>query len=198
MPRKKPSQFLPDATFTFEDTAVLMFRTSYVNYQFVMGMNKAYGLELSRTPDLDLNGTAYPCFSWGDDYGRLAYVMIERPHLGPADRIFEYYDKMVLVRGFRSWEVQQKVYSDIVKGTPEPPASDLLEHRRWVLANSFKQGIFGLDTFGFSRRRGNSTSLYSGPAENMPKPTATYLNRLHKYLETLFDTLQWHLCEDLA
>lgn len=198
MPRKKPTQFLPDATFTFEDTAVLMFRTSYINYQFVMGLNKAYQLQLSRVDDLDLNGVPYPCFSWGDEYGHLAYVVIERSATNPTDRIFDFYDKMLLVRGFRSWEIQDNIFRDINEGMAEPPSSELLEHRRWVLANSFKQGIFGVDTFGFSRRKGNSTSLYSGPAESMPKPTATYLNRLHKYLETTFDTLQWHLCEDMV
>lgn len=198
MPRKKPTQFLPDATFTFEDTAVLMFRTSYLNYQFVMGLNKAYGLELSRVNDMELNETAYPCYSFNDDYGHLAYVMIERSGAGVSDRIFDYYDKMLLVRGFCCWEIQKRVYSDIVEGVPEPPASDLLEHRRWLLSNGFRQGIFGVDTFGFSRRRGNTTSLYTGPAETMPKPTATYLNRLHKFLEATFDTLQWHLCEDLV
>lgn len=198
MPRKKSSQFLPDATFSFEDTAVLMFRTSYLNYQFVMGLNKTYQLQLSRVDDLDLNDIPYPCFSYNDEYGHLAYVVIERSASYPGDRIFEYYDKMLLVRGFRSWEIQNHIFLDINEGKVEPPSSELLEHRRWVLANSFKKDIFGVDTFGFSRRRGTNTSLHTGPAENMPKPTATYLNRLHKYLETTFDTLQWHLCEDMA
>jgi len=197
MSRKKPSRYLLDITFTFEDTAVLMFRTSYMNYQFVMELNKAYGLELSRFYDIQLDNTEHPCFSYNDEYARLGYVMIDRSASGPSDRVFEYYDKMLLVRGRDSWAFQKMIYNDIVEGVPEPDDSDLLGHRRWVLANSFKQGIFGVDTFGFSRRQGNITSLYTGPAEKMPRPTATYLNRLRKFLENTFETLQWHLCSEL-
>ncbi len=195
MPRKKQTQFLPDATFTFEDTAVLMLRTSYVNYRFVMEFNKVHEMEMARVEDIVLNDVEYPCFSYNDEYSRMAYVMIERSSTGSSDRIFDYYDKLLLVRGRDSWEFQQKMLSNIVDGTQEPNPADLLEHRQWVLTNSFNQGIFGIDSFGF-RRRGTTTSLYTGPEEAMPKATATFLNKLHKFLEATFNTLQWHLCED--
>ena len=198
MPRKKQSPFLPDATFSFEDTAVLMFRTSYLNYQFVMEFNKAHTLALSRVEDIVLNEAEYPCFSYNDDYSHMAYVMIERSKVGTPDRVFDYYDKLLLVRGRDSWDFQQKLLDGMHQRGPEPSSADMLEHRRWVLSNNFNQGIFGIDSFGFSQRRGTSTSLYTGPAENMPKATATFLNRLHKFLETTFDILQWHLCEDIV
>jgi len=198
MTRKKPKLFLPDATFTFEDTAVLLFRTSYMNYQFIMEINKAYGLEMARVDDIELDGVLYPCFSYNNEYARMAYVMIEKSASGPSNRIFDYYAKMLLMRGPQAWTFQQQVYDNMTEGLPEPDSSDLLEHRRWLLANSFKQGIFVVDTFGFRRRQGDTTSLYTGPAEAMPKATATFLNRLRKFLDGTFETLQWHLCDDLA
>jgi len=197
MTRRKPSHHLIDPTFTFDDTAVLMFRTNYRNYQFIMELNKAYQLELARIEDIDIDGTLYPCFSYYDEYSRLAYVMIERSMTDASDHVFEYYDKMLLVRGRDSWVFQKQIYTNAVENLPEPEPADLLDHRRWVLANQFKEGIFGVDTFSFSSRKGLATSLCPGPADTMPKATVTYMNRLRKFLDATFEAFQWHLCDEL-
>ncbi len=196
MARKEQSPYLSDSTFSFEDTSVLMFRTDYPNYRFVMELNNAHGLELSRVEDLWVDGTEYPCFSFNDEYNYMAFVMIERSSKGVSDKVFDYNDKLLLARGRDAWNFQQHILNNLARNLPEPNPANLLEHRQWVLTKSFNQRIFSIDSFGFRQSQGFTTSLYTGSSGKMPKATANFLNRLHTFLTKVFDALQYHLCDD--
>ena len=193
--KKRGMPFLPDAIFTFDDTAAVMFRTSYLNHEFVSALNAAYKLRMSRVGDIELEEGDHPCYSYYDELSRLAYVVVGRPSGVDGTGCFDYYDKLLLVRGRDAWDFQQRLYEDLLGSRPEPAINEPLERQHWEMLNQLNEGVFGLDTFGFGRR-GTSTSLYGGPAERMPRATAAYLKRLQSFLTVLFDTLQWHLCNE--
>lgn len=198
--KKRRTPFLPDATFTFEDTAAVMLRTSFQNHQFVAAFNAAYRLRLSRVDDLRLENGDHPCYSHYDDLARLAYVVVARPAVATGPDSFDYYDKLLLIRGRDAWDFQQRFYADLTEPRPAPPLDEPLARQHWELLNQLNEGVFGLDTFGFSTRQGIATTLHIGPVEVMPRSTTAYLKRLQAFLSTLFETLQWHLCleeEDL-
>ena len=45
---------LQDPVFKFEDTAIVLFQTDYLNYQFVYAFNKAWRLSMVRVDDLEV------------------------------------------------------------------------------------------------------------------------------------------------
>lgn len=198
MSKQKKSQFLPEATFTFDDTAIVMLRTNFLNFEFVKALNEACGLQLSRVWDLEVDGANHPCFSHYDEHTRLAYVVLECPpdHSATKEKgdVFEYYDKMLLIRGRDAWDFQTS-FHDIVSH-PRPEPEQPLSHDIWENENNLREGIFVADTFCFSTRRGFSTSLYQGPRDSIPRVITTYSNKLNAFLDKTFNKLQWHLCDE--
>ena len=204
----KKTTFLPEAIFTFDDTTVVLLKTSFANYQFIMAFNKAYQLELARVDDVVLKDIPYHCFSYYDESARLAYVMIETPTAGPAYPSplsetaprppFDYYDKMLLIRGRDAWDFQNRLYHDLTDRLPEPDKNDWLIHSDWEHIQLLKEGVFTIDTCSFySQLEGvRATTLYTGPAEKMPTATKTQLRQLRAFLTTTFDVLQWHLLDE--
>lgn len=195
MPRKKQQRLLYDATFTHEDTAVLLFKTSYESYEFVWQFNNAYSLEVARVDDLEIGGTHYSCFCHNDECARLVYVVIGCPKSGSQDAVFGYYDQMVLVRGVKAWEFQRDVYEEVAENGTEPPACEYAAHRRWVLSNEFRQKMFSVDWFDF-RSGGIVSSILKGQSDEIPSSVALSHRRIRTFLDKVFDVLQWHLCED--
>lgn len=195
MPRNKPSQFLPDPSFGFDETAVVLLRTTWDNYQFVSELNTVYNIELSRVGELPVGEAEYPCFSYYDDYRRQAYVVLERAPQGKSDASFDYYEKMLLVRGRDAWIFQQRLFCDLTENTPEPDPTDWLAHDYWVKVSRLKSGVFGIDTFGFSRK-GTTTSLYNGDPEAMPRSVKSFLKKLQNFLKDAFEELQYFLSDE--
>lgn len=198
--KKHGMPFLPDAIFTFDDTAAVMLRTTCLNHEFVSAFNAAYRLRMSRVADIELEGGNYPCYSYYDELARLAYVVVARPAVMSGQDYYNGNDKLLLVRGRDAWDFQQQLYSDLSRSPQqedrdEPPADEPLMRQHWELLKQLHESVFSLDTFSFGSR-GISTSMYTGPAERMPRSTAVYLKRLQTFLATLFDTLQWHLCNE--
>lgn len=196
MHSKAQPQHFTDPVFTLEDTVVLMFSTYCPNYRFVMELNKAYELEMARGEDLWVEGTEYPCFSYDDEYNHMAFVMIERSSKGVSNKVFDHYDKMLLVRGRDAWSFLQHLRNNWVNNLPEPNPANWLEHRQWVLANSFNQQIFCTESFAYRAPEGFATSLYNGPQGTMPKAIGAFGKCLKGFLEEVFKELQYHLCGD--
>lgn len=197
MPRKKQqTKYLSDSTFTFGDTAIVMFRTAYLNYEFVMHLNTTYNLNLSRVIDIEMSDGSHPCFCFYSEKRRLAFVMLEKPATGTPDKSFVYYDKMLLIRGRDAFDMQQYIFETTQNTLAEPDQLNMLEHRRWVLYNKFSQNIFDTDTFSFNKGREVYTSLFDGDFEDMPKPLTAYIKVLKKFLTETFETLEYMLCMD--
>lgn len=196
MSKAKKRPFLPDASFKFAETAILMFRTNMLNYEFVSALNQAYDLQLSRVDDIPIESAYYPCFSQYDPAARLAYVMIERSTQKTCHACFEYYDKLLLVHGRDAFDFQQRLYSDLTSTRPEPKAHQILEHLHWQDLNDLSDGIFASDFFHFDEQQCLATSMYTGAPEDMPKNTQTFLNKLKKFISSTFESLEWHLCEE--
>lgn len=196
MSKAKKRPFLPDATFQFDETAILMFRTNMLNFEFVSALNQAYDLQLARVDDIPIESACYPCFSQYDPAARLAYVMIERSTQATCSPSFEYYDKLLLIHGRDAWDFQQRIYGDLSGVRPEPAANQILEHMHWQDLNDLNDGIFEAATFCLDEGRGVATSMYAGAADKMPKAIQAYMAKLRKFIGSTFEALEWHLCEE--
>lgn len=184
-----------DAIFTFDDTSVTLLHTSMVNYEFVMAYNNAHRIRMVRVQDMDINGSMHPCFLFDDLQRRLTHVLIERPLAG-GEVPFDRYDKLLLVRGRDTWEFQEELYQHFVNTVPQPDSTEPLLVSDWRAMQDFYGGIFAMDTFCFSARRGFSSSLaMGGEAMKVPKVTQRFLKGLERFLLSTFETLQWELGE---
>ena len=186
MKNKKNNVLLSDATFTFDDTAVLMLQTQYHNFELAIALNSTYHLRLARVDNEGLQNIIPPCFSFYDDDTNLAYVLIDKPLQHTPDSPFAPYDKMLLIRGVKAWDFQQMLYNDLQMRQPEPDPDNYMDHQHWQQICQLKESIFPTDTFSFSPVTGTQTSLCPNGIVNMPKATAAYLKRLQKYLQKLF------------
>ena len=196
MKNKKNNVLLSDATFTFDDTAVLMLQTQYHNFELAIALNSTYHLRLARVDNEGLQNIIPPCFSFYDDDTNLAYVLIDKSLQHTPDSPFAPYDKMLLIRGVKAWDFQQMLYNDLQMRQPEPDPDNYMDHQHWQQICQLKEYIFATDTFSFSPVTGTQTSLCPNGIVNMPKATAAYLKRLQKYLQKLFDVFIWLLCID--
>lgn len=208
--KKKNTTFLPDARFSLADTAVLMFRTSFVNYEFVMHLNESFGLKLARvrvecynpdnwgvqTEDLCLVDGIHPLYSYYQESSRMAFVLIDKPLMQKGYNYFNFYDKMLLIKGRDAWKMMETIYAASVANAVEPEPQNLLDYRRWVLCNQMSTGIFSTDTFDFRKSTVPATSLFDGDAAKMPKSVATYLKNLKAFLVDTFKTLETYICEE--
>lgn len=214
---KKAPAILPDPILTFDDTAILMLGTKFLSYEFALAFNDAYGCQLSRITDIDINNASHPAFFYYSAPQWLAYIVIQRPSQSSPDPAFADYDKIVLIHGRDAWDFQERFYEDmhlrqfgISTGTAaEPDPTDRLEHRHWQLLNRLANGINAIDTFGFSSRRGTSTSLRLHDTEptlfplEQPEASATenraishYCDLLQQFLSGLFNILPYYLSAD--
>lgn len=201
---KKSPLIIPDPVFTYDDTAILLFRTHCMHYELAIALNEAYGLSLSRTDDIPLHEVNYPCFVYYDNPSHMAYVMIDSLVEGQADKVFKFYDKLLLVRGIDAWDIQQQFYNDLTSpsaplsrpngGAPSYESPAKVQHRRML--DRLSGLVFEPATFCFSDSRGIATSLYGGPVEAMPRATQAYMKSLRRFLDIAFDGLQWHLYDD--
>ena len=184
---KQPT-LLEDSVFKFEDTAIVLIQTDYLNYQFIHAFYQAYQLQMVRVDDIDIDGTLHPCFLHYNEAARLTYVVVDVP--------VEPYNMMLLIRGRDAWDFQETFYRNFIEGVAEPDPTDIRDHLDWELLNELKSNIFSVDTFCFSSRRGQSSSLVFSTNPTALRARQTFLRRLQQFSATLFEALQWHLCED--
>lgn len=193
MPNPTSRRYFDNPLFSFNDTAVILLKTSFMNHEAAISLNEAYSLALTRIDDIELDGGQYPVYIYQNDATRLSYVMLCAPHGGAANPCFDYYDKMVFVRGRDAQQFQRRLYDDLTLPHPEPPAADPLGHSHWELLTLLSQGVFEPATVSFARSGEPVTSLYGGPAASMPPKLQKQLKQLKKFLADLFSTFEWHL-----
>ena len=181
-------QHLQDPVFKFEDTAIVLLQTDYLNYQFIYALNQACRLEMERIDDIELADGAHPCFLYFNEVSRLTYVVLDVP-IPP-------YNMMLLIRGRDAWDIQESLYKSLTEEVREPDPTDIRDHLDWELLNELKSNIFSVDTFGFSPTRGQGSSLVFSTAPSALRARQTFLHRLRQFTEELFEALEWHLCED--
>lgn len=180
--------YLQDSVFKFEDTAMVLIQTNYLNYQFIHAFNQAYRLRMERVDDIELPDGKYPCFLYFNEVSLLTYVVLEVP-VAP-------YNLMLLIRGRDAWDFQQLFYKNFTEGAPEPDPSDISLHLDWERLNDFQGNLFSVDTFCFSPTRGQSSSLVFNTNPSVLRKRQSFLHRLKNYSTELFQTLEWHLSED--
>lgn len=188
------NRYFDNPVFRLRDTAIVMFNTNLANHEFVIALKQAYQLNLTRIDDLVLDVTTYPCFIYHDSNSCLSYVLLERLTATPANPVFDYYNKMLLIRGRDAREFQQRLYNDLTLPRPEPPVDELLLHHRWELINQFREGVFEPATFNLSGNPDqDQTSLHPGPVRDMPRRLQTLLAKLRQFLTDAFEIFEWHL-----
>lgn len=191
MARKKSTTNTIDPEFSFEDTAIVMFKTSYLNYQMAMHLNDTFGLGLARTQkDLLFQGHYHAYYCYYDERYYRSYVLIDSGEDNSNSKLFDYYDKILLIRGFDAWE-EQKMILEATKFTyQEPQDYEIHAHRQWALCNKLRDGIFDVDSFGFSTTRGKQTSLHPNIELPMIRKMAIYMSDMEKNIRELFSDLE--------
>ena len=178
---------MQDTIFNFDNTAILMLETSYLNYEYIYALNKAYGLHLVREENLYVGGREYPCFVYEDNASRLTHVALERPR-GATDTAFGPYSMMHLVRGRDAQVFQNLVYGDFVAPKAMPEKDEYRAVEDWQGVEDFRSGVFSIETFNFDRRGGTRTSLLTDPTARVPRATQLFMNTLKGFLQEVFDT----------
>ena len=119
-------QHLQDPVFKFEDTAIVLLQTDYLNYQFIYALNQACRLEMERIDDIELADGAHPCFLYFNEVSRLTYVVLDVP-IPP-------YNMMLLIRGRDAWDIQESLYKSLTEEVREPDPTDIRDHLDWELS----------------------------------------------------------------
>ena len=190
-----PNRYFDDPVFTLEGTAVVMLKTSFMNHEAAISLNEAYGLALTRIDDLELNNGRYPIYIYYNPASRLSFIMISAPLGGTPNPCFEYYDKMLFIRGRDARQFQQRIYDDLTNPQSEPDSGDPLQHNRWEMLDLLCQGVFEPATVNFTPSGTPVTSLYSGPADTLPQKLQKQFKNIKKFLGELYTIFEWHLTD---
>lgn len=193
MQTSNPNRYFDNPVFNLHDTAVVLFKTSFMNHEAAISLNEAYHLNLTRIDDLTLDGKTYPVYIYHSTASRMSFIMLAEPSSGISNPCFSYYDKMLFIRGRDARQLQRKIYDDLSTPRTEPPASELLNHSHWELLNLLNQGIFEPATLTFLPNGTPVTSLYSGPEDKMPRKLRTQIKQLKEFFTDLYSAFEWHL-----
>ena len=186
-------RYFDNPVFNLHDTAVVLFKTSFMNHEAAISLNEAYHLNLTRIDDLTIDDKQYPVYIFHSTASRLSFIMLAAPSGGMPDPCFSYYDKMLFIRGRDARQFQQKIYDDLSASRPEPPTGEMLKHSHWEMLNLLNQGIFEPATLNFQPNGTPVTSLYSGPEDKMPRKLRTQIKQLKEFFSTLYSAFEWHL-----
>lgn len=188
--RKSTNKIEP--VFSLEDTAIVMFKTNYQNYEMAMHLNDTFGLHLARMrKDLKHIDGPHAYYSYYDSYRRLTYLLIDCAQSPTQHSVFSYYDKMLLIRGFDNWNTQDQILQKTKFGMPEPEPHQLCEYRHWKMCQEMRTRIFDANSFCFSQNRGLSSSIF--PNNDLPKhrKVVLFLDTMQAYLKELFVELEY-------
>lgn len=186
---------IPSSTFTTDDTAIVLFRTNLQNYQFASAFNDAYRMRLARTRNLILEDGEHPCFLYYSEAARITFVLVDKSsrNEGGDGFPFDYYDKMLLIRGRDAWDMQQRLLKDYTAQQPVLDPTEYLKIADLQALTRFYRDVIEMDTCSLNVRRGISTSLWTGPEVKMPRKVNTFLRKMNSFATMLFESLQWHL-----
>lgn len=190
-------RYFENPEFNLIETSVVLLRSSFMNHEAAISLNEAYHLNLTRIDDLKLENRLYPVYIYHNATSRMSFILIAAPIEGEPNPCFDYYDKILFIRGRDAKKTQRKIYDDLSLLRPEPPASEILQHKRWELLNMLHQGIFEPATLNFIKESDDVispvTSLFNGPEENMPRKLHTQIKQLKDFFTKLYSAFEWHL-----
>ena len=114
-----------------EDVAQLLFRSSQPGYLFADNLNRLYGFALHRIDDMDLEGAAWPMYSYRDRMDNLKYYLIEKSRTAKACNGWSAGDKLLIIKGDGAREMAEYICEDFTDPMPAE-SGDLLaeEHAR--------------------------------------------------------------------
>ena len=114
-----------------EDVAQLLFRSPQPGYLFADNLNRLYGFALHRIDDMDLEGAAWPMYSYRDRMDNLKYYLIEKSRTAKACTTWSAGDKLLIIKGDGAREMAEYIYEDFTDPMPAE-SGDLLaeEHAR--------------------------------------------------------------------
>lgn len=187
------NRYFENPEFKLDETTVVLLRSNFMNHEAAISLNEAYHLNLTRIDDLELENRLYPVFIYHSAASYTSFVLIAAPTKGNPNPCFNYYDKILFIRGRNAKKIQQNIYDDLSLLRPEPPASDILQHNRWELLNMLHQGIFEPATLNFTPNGNAVTSLFNGPEENMPRKLHTQIKQFKEFFTKLYSAFEWHL-----
>ena len=185
MAKKTVKTLALEPDINFDDTTITMFKTDMLNYKYIIALNNAYNLNMAREDNLIIETVEYPCFRFCDDNEHLEYTMIERSGTSRNNIIFDYYDKMLLIKGRDAHIQQKRIFTDISTPKPEPQSTDLLAHKEWEMVENLRAGIFDIDTFDFGAHR-TTSSILPNSEQQIPSKIATILNKYKDFITLIF------------
>lgn len=114
-----------------EDVAHLLFRTPQPGYLFADNMNRLYGYALHRIDDMELDGAAWPLYTYSDKIDHLRYYLIEKPRTATTYPAWSAGDKLLIIKGDAAQQMADYIYEDFTDPLPVD-SGDLLaeEHER--------------------------------------------------------------------
>lgn len=176
----------PDPTFTTENTSVMLFRTNFQNYEFVMALNDAFGLRLTRIGRQTVAEYRYPYFFYFDEVTKLTYLTFDADHKLRKNDVFSQYDKMLVIRGRDAWKKVLRIYDEIMDPSMTHDEEDMFQQIHYENVEALRKGIFIIDGFSFSRKQGPMTTLNHGQSGSIPKSATTRMNSIKRFtLEVL-------------
>jgi len=189
----KKNPYAIDPEFTKNETALLLLNTNYLNFEFILLLNKLYHLNLIRVDDVTVDDTAFGCYSFYDTKQELHWVMIDRPLSDPTHPVFANNEKMLLINGRDCWDMQEEIYQAVYGYWRKPQETEYLEMKRYELIQEFKDGIFSIEKVCLSPYKGVSLSSYPGPIEAQKPAIRRFMKHLQDYTDKLFEAIHWHL-----
>ena len=105
---------LKEREYKIENTAMIVVNSSLLDFEFAAAVNDIYGLSFSRVRDLPIFG-AFQCpfFTFYDEMRHLLYMLLENNRFNPIDPMLQTYDKILLINGRDSFDVQRQIYADL-------------------------------------------------------------------------------------
>lgn len=186
----------PEITLNFDDTHVLLWDTSFVNYEFVHQLNEVFSLRLSCEPDIayytdDSQEILCSRYAYYDELTKLLYVVIDNPvETNSIDPALKFYDKILFVLGRDAREVCHQIHHDVVYGvqTDDPYNLRLGAHAAAV-AQFRNDGIVQVDYLGFDVPEGVESSLLLQFGQVVPPKVRRQIQSLVSCIQSLFQSL---------
>lgn len=134
------AEFMMDLDFRVESVSFLAFQTNCQSFVFAEKLNRIYGLQLTRQPDLlvkmpsvmcnDLASEAIDFYAYADEAHQLLYVLVEVPYGTLSTKItYSYLDKYLFVYGARAEERVTELFKDLDE-KPVPETIDVCDWRQ--------------------------------------------------------------------
>lgn len=198
--RKRKNVLLDNASFRFEDSRIMTINTQLHDHQLIESLNRIYDIGMTCVQSIDLyfdQSILLPCFCYYNEMRRLTCVMVSQPINGVIPKVFDTYNKMLIVRGRDAERFLENIHDQLSDGIPEPDPTDILAHDNWNLITQLSKEIFESHLFSFDPRTGIKTTMFNISGDKMPDRAKKMLNDMKAFIGQLFEIFEWHLSADM-